>query len=78
VSTNLIRSDLLAILKGDLLSLLKLTPMGSFGDAQGCGQMRLELARSVKLLQAVPQTKAAVFQGVPDDPNLVILVCYFV
>jgi hypothetical protein len=40
--------------------------------------MRLELARSVKLFQAVPQTKAAVFQGVPDDPNLVILVRYFV
>ncbi len=75
---NLIRSDLLAIVKDDLLSLLKFTPMRSFGYAQRCGQMRLELARSVKLFQTVPQTKAAVFHGVPDNPNLVILVGHFV
>jgi hypothetical protein len=75
---NLIRSYLLAILKGDGLSLLQFTPMGSLGDTQGCGQMGLELAGSVKLFQPVPQTKTAVFQRVPDDSNLVVLVCYFV
>jgi hypothetical protein len=40
--------------------------------------MGFEPARSVVFLKPIAQAKSAVFQGVPKNPNLAVLICHFI